>query len=267
LPDRRRSAALTLGFGAALALAAQIAAPVGVPLYDGVVVQEPYRYLVPASGQAGNPTTYAADKPVSNGAAPAFVASTKENPPQAQLIALPGAFVAGASATTLKISIQPVPAPATVPASGSIVGNVYRFSVTDQSGAVVPIAAGADHRPTMTLRGPDGVTDASIARLTASGWQILDTQQGGALALFSTNPTELGDFAVVVAANAGPSLPVIVGAVLAIAVPIAFVAFLLVRRQRARTINRVLAEADRARRRGPSKRPTQRPPKGGRREP
>jgi hypothetical protein len=263
--DPRRPALLALGLGAALALGAQLATPIPVPLYDGVTIQEPYRYLSPASGQTGHPTSYSVEKPIASGAAPAFVAATTENPPQAQLIALPGAFVAGASATTLRVSIEPVPPPATQPGAGSIAGNVYRFSVTDQSGAVLPVATRADQRPTMTLRGPDGVTEASIARLTPTGWQILQTEHGGAVAIFSTNPTELGDFAVIVAGSGtGPNLSLLVAAILAIAVPIAFVVFLVVRRQRSRQTERLAAQAARARNRIPSKRPAPRPPKGGR---
>jgi hypothetical protein len=263
--DSRRPAALTLGLGAAIALAAQLAAPVAVPLYDGVAIQEPYRYLSPASGQPGDPTSYAADKPVANGVAPAFVAATTENPPQAQLIALPGAFVASGSSTSLKVSIDAVSRPAAQPTSGSIAGNVYRFSVTDQAGAALPVAPASGTRPTLTLRGPDGVTEGSIARLTATGWQVLETDHGGAVAIFSTNATELGDFAVIVGGSgAGLNLPLLVAAILAIAVPVAFVAFLVVRRQRSRQAERLAAEVLRSRSRIPSKRPAPRPPKGGR---
>jgi hypothetical protein len=265
MSDSRRPAALALGLGAVLALAAQVAIPVAVPLYDGVTILEPYRYLSPASGQAGDPTSYSTEKPVANGAGPAFVAATRENPPQAQLIALPGAFVAAGSATTLKVSIEAVPPPPAQPTSGSIAGNVYRFAVTDESGAALTVTPAAGNRPTLTLRGPDGVTEGSIARLTPTGWQVLDTQHGGALAILSTNPTELGDFAVIVGGSgAGLNLPLLVAAILAIAVPIAVVGFLIVRRQRSGRAERLIAEAARNRNRIPSRRPGPRPPKGGR---
>lgn len=264
MADSRRPAALALGLGAVLALVAQLAIPVAVPLYDGVTIQEPYRYLSPAAGQTGDPTSYSTEKPIANATTPAFVAATKENPPQAQLIALPGAFVATASGTTLKVSIEAVP-PSAQPTTGSIAGNVYRFAVTDQSGAALSIAPAAGNRPTLTLRGPDGVTEGSIARLTPTGWQVLDTQHGGALAIFSTNPTELGDFAVIVGGSgAGLNLPLLAAAILAIAVPIALVVFLIVRRQRSHRTERLIAEAARNRNRIPSKRPGPRPPKGGR---
>lgn len=202
----RRSALVALVLGGGLALAAQLAAPVAVPLYDGVVVQEPYRFLSPVNGQAGSPTAYSAEKGFQGGSSPAFVAATTENPPQAQLIALDAAFVVPAGATTMKISIEAV-APASAPTSGNIVGNVYRFRVTDGAGAT--LAAASDARETLTLRAPPGVTEATIARLTSAGWELLPTEHGGAAALFATNPTGLGDFALIVGGAGSGGVPTI----------------------------------------------------------
>jgi hypothetical protein len=247
-----------LGLGGLLALFAQLASPVAMPLYDGIVVQEPYRYLTPASGQAGAPTTFSVEKPVQGGVSAAFVAATKENPPQAQLIALPGAFTVTTAMTTMRISIDPVPPPTNFAASGAIVGNVYRFTVTDQSGIPLPIAQGANP-PTITLRGPDGVTEGTIAHLGTS-LVLLPTEHGGALALFSVNPPELGEFAVVAAAaGAAPNIGLLVGAILAVVVPVALVIFLVARQRRARQL---AAQAARQRIRIPSKRVAPRPPKG-----
>lgn len=259
MAESRRTAVVVLGLGGAIALLAQLASPVAVPLYDGVQVQEPYRYLTPAAGQPGTPTSFSIDKPVQGGVSASFVASTKENPPQAQLIALPGAFVVTAATTTMKISIEPIPRPTTAGAS-AIAGNAYRFAVTDQAGIALPIAEGANP-PTITLRGPDGVTEGTIALLGAGGAVLLPTEHGGALAIFSTNPPALGDFAVLVAeaASAAPNIGLIVGAILAVAVPVALVVFLAVRRRRSREL---AAQAARPRSRIPSKRMPPRPPKG-----
>jgi hypothetical protein len=255
--ESRRVAVVVLGLGGAVALLAQLTSPVAVPLYDGLVVQEPYRYLNPSPGQAGAPTSFSTEKPV-QGVSAAFVAATTENPPQAQLIALPGAFTVTA-ATTMRISIEPVPAPAAVPASGAISGNVYRFAVTDQSGAPLSIAPGTGNPPTITLRGPDGVTSGTIVHLGANGWELLPTDHGGAVALFSANPPELGDFAVVSSGGGLPSVGVLVGAILAVAVPVALGVFLVVRQRRTR---RLAADTARQRSRIPSKRVAPRPPKG-----
>lgn len=257
----RRTAAASLCLGAAIALLAQLASPVGVPLYDGLGTLEPYRYLSPASGQPGSPSSYSAEKPVQGGVSASIVASTKENPPQAQLIALPGAFVVTAATTTMKVSIDPVAPSTTGALSRAVAGNVYRFAVTDQAGIPLAVAQGGPNPPTITLRGPDGLTEGSIALLSASGSVLLPTEHGGALGIFSTSPPALGDFAVVVAGASGfaPSLGVIVGAVLALAVPVALVIFLVVRRRRSRQL---AAEAARPRNRIPSKRNPPRPPKG-----
>jgi hypothetical protein len=161
----------------------------------------------------------------------------------------------------MKISIQPVPPQTTVGVSSAVVGNVYRFAVTDQAGIPLPIAQGGPNPPTITLRGPDGVTEGTIALVSASGSVLLPTERGGALAIFSTNPPALGDFAIVAAAGpgAGPSVGLLVGGILAVAVPVALVIFLVVRQRRSRQL---AAEAARSRSRIPSKRMPPRPPKG-----
>jgi hypothetical protein len=249
-----------LGLGGLLALFAQLASPVAMPLYDGVVVQEPYRYLNPASGQVGAPTSFSVEKPVQGGVSAAFVAATKENPPQAQLIALPGAFTVTTAMTTMRISIEPVPPPTTGGVSSAVAGNVYRFAVTDQAGIPLPIAQGGPNPPTITLRGPDGVTVGTIALVSASGSVLLPTEHGGALAIFSTNPPALGDFAIVAAApGSAPNIGLIVGAILAVAVPVAVVVFLFTQQRRTRQL---AAQAARPRSRIPSKRNPPRPPKG-----
>ena len=265
MEDTRRTGVAALALGGAIALLAQLTSPVAVPLYDGLGTIEPYRYLAPASGQTGSPSSYSAEKPVQGGVSPSIVASTPgENPPQAQLIALPGAFVVTATTTTVKVSIEPVPAPTSGGVSSAVEGNVYRFAVTDQTGIPLPIAEGGPNPPTITLRGPDGVTTGTIALVSASGSVLLPTEHGGQLGIFSTNPPALGDFAIVGAtASGGPSIGLIVAAGLAVAVPVAVVVFLVVRQRRSR---RLAAEAARPRSRIPSKRTPPRnpprPPKG-----
>ena len=261
MAESRRAGLATLVLGGVIALVAQLASPVAVPLYDGLGTFEPYRYLSPGSGQRGSPSSYSAEKPVQAGVSASITASTTEIPPQAQLIALPGAFVVTAATTTMKISIEPVPPPTTVGVSSAVAGNVYRFAVTDQAGIPLPIAEGGPNPPTITLRGPDGVTEGTIALLGASGSVLLPTEHGGALAIFSTNPPALGDFALVAAGAQGstPNIGLIVGAILGVAVPVAVVVFLVVRQRRGRQL---AAEATRPRSRIPSKRNPPRPPKG-----
>jgi hypothetical protein len=255
----RRQAFVVLTAGGLLALIAQLASPVAVPLYDGLQVQDPYRYLTPSAGQPGSPTSYTNTVAIQGGKSPTFVASTKENPPQAQLIALPAAFVVASTATTVTVTIQPVARPAISPVNATIVGNVYRFAVTDQAGAALALSTA--NPPTMTLRGPDGVTEATIAHLTASGGELLQTGQGGALAIFSSNPSELGDFAVVTTSGSS-ELGQAIGIALGVLVVVAVAIFLFVRQRRLRA---VAAEATRARGRGPTRRTPPGSSRGGRR--
>lgn len=258
MPVAGRSALITLGLGGLLALVAQLATPVRVPLYDGVSVEDPYRYLAPGPGQAGSPATYSSEKTLEGGVSPAFVAATAgENPPQAQLIAGVGAFALPAGATTMQISITAVPTTVT-PTIGAIAGNVYRFAVTDGTGAALAITAATDLHPTLILRVPADITDATISHLTASGWQLQPTSHGGFSGLFSTNPGELGDFALInTAGSAAQDLGPLVGGALALIVVAAVGIFLFVRRRRAIAY----AEAAAARGRVPSRRKPPRPPR------
>jgi len=82
----------------------------------------------------------------------------------------------------MQVSIDAVP-PDAQPVAGSIAGNVYRFAVTDGNGGSFTLAA--DAQPSLTLRGPDNVTDAVVGHLTTSGWQALATEHGGGLGLFT----------------------------------------------------------------------------------
>jgi hypothetical protein len=251
-----RRALLTLAIGAAVAAGAQIASPVGVPLYDGVVVTEPYRFLHPGPGQPGSPSSFASEPGLDDGSSRAFAAATTENPPQAQLIALPKAFAVPAGATTVKVSITPVE-PGAAPSAGSIAGNVYRFSVSDGSGA--ELAATGDPRPTITLRAPDGVVDASIGHLTGTGWQLVETDHTPGLGLYSTSPSVLGDYALIVGGGKAATLDLglVVAAAVTVGAPVVVGIVLFVRRRRDRTLQ---AEAARGRGRIPSKR---KPPRQG----
>lgn len=194
----RRLGWLAVLAGAGVALAVQLAAPVGVPLYDGVVVAEPYRYLHPTGTLAGQPTSTETDEPVKGGVSPAFAAATSENPPQAQLIAQMGAFVLTPGATSLHVSITPVEPPAVAPADGTIAGNVYEVSVTDQAGTTLAVAA-CDGCLSLSMRAPEGTDTATLMRFTGGAWADMDTLPVGLVSMFQSNPTALGDIAVVVA--------------------------------------------------------------------
>lgn len=225
-PSDRRVGWLAALAGGALALAAQVAAPGGVPLYDGVHIAEPYRYLHPSGDQAGSPTSASSTPTIGDGASPVVVAATGENPPQAQLIAQRGAFELTAGAVSLRVSITPVEGPPPPPGS-SISGNVYRFSVTDEAGAPQVIAA-CDGCISLVLRGPDPHAEASIKRVVNGAWVDVETVRATATGLFQANPTVLGDYAVVevVAPAPGPDPVLLVGGAVAL-VLLAGIAYLV----------------------------------------
>jgi hypothetical protein len=203
----RRLGWLAVLAGSAVALAVQLAVPVGVPVYDGVIVSEPYRYLHPTGNHAGQPTSFEADQPVIGGASPAFAAATTESPPQAQLIAQTGAFVLSPGATSVHVSITPVEPPAVTPPGGTIAGNVYEVSVTDQADTALAIAR-CDGCLSLSMRAPEGTDTATLMRFAGGAWADMDTLPVGIVSMFHSNPTALGDIAVVVTgASTGSGTP------------------------------------------------------------
>ena len=202
--DRRgRLGLLSLGLGLALSLFARGATPsMTPPLYDGVVVVEPYRYLVPPAGGRGGPLSASGTEALDHGTSPLTAIATGEQPPQAQIFATPGALTLPAGTTSIRLSIAPIPAEGQ-PADGHLVGNVYRILVTNQDGA--PITAPAAAKVTVVLRGPGSLAVATIERFTPTGgWQPLETQDAGFGSTFLAVVTGFGDFALVVA-GPGPT--------------------------------------------------------------
>jgi hypothetical protein len=268
----RRLGWLAVLAGSALALAVQLAAPVLVPLYDGVPVTEPYRYLHPTGTHAGQPTSYSSDQPVEGGASPAFAAATAENPPQAQLIAQTGAFALSPGATSVHISITPVEPPAVTPPRGTIAGNVYEISVTDQAGAALTVAR-CDGCLSLSMRAPDGTDTATLMRFAGGAWAEMDTLPVGVVSMFTSNPTALGVIAVVTTgASPGPGTatapgidPVVIFGVGAVALWLLIFGFIVWQRVRPAPQPGVPA---RGRRRGiPSKQRPPRRPGSGRQNP
>lgn len=198
----RRLGWIAVVVGGLLALAVQIAAPAGVPLYDGVVVAEPYRYLHPTGEQAGSPSSYDDSKPVTEAVSPLIAGFTSESPPQAQLIAQADAFQLTTGTTALKVSIEPIEAPP--PPSGStIAGNVYRFAVTDQAGN--PLATkSCDGCRSLLLRAPGGTGEAVLGRYVNGAWTKVQTLQAGTVDLYQANVSALGDYAVILGGSSQP---------------------------------------------------------------
>jgi hypothetical protein len=193
-----RSAWAPLGLGLALLVAGRLAAPsLPAPLFDGLVVEAPYRYLTPPPGAPGNPPSATDTEAVTGGVAPSLFVATNETPPQAQLITDRDAFNLAADASSIKGTIDPVPPPA-LPSVGVILGNVYRIGVTDQAGSPLTLREGVTM--TVVLRAPVALAGAEIFSFTGSSWNRLETQNGGMPDIYAANVNATGDFAVI-----GPS--------------------------------------------------------------
>ncbi len=171
-----------------------VGGPGPMPLFDGVVVEDPYRYLSPPSGADGDPTSATDRFDVHGGTAPNIYSATTEQPPQAQLIVDQGAISLPSGTSTLIATISPVPPPNPAPPR-ILAGNVYHMSLTDQDGNPVTFLAGAT--ATIVLRAPPAVTSGSLYQLTNGQWTVVPTQNGGLPDLFTANVTSLGDVAVI----------------------------------------------------------------------
>lgn len=193
---RTRAGWLLVLAGSALALGLQAVSPVGVPLYDGVVVQEPYRFLRPTSGQVGDPGSFSRSLSLDDGRAPVIVAPTTEQPPQAQLITQEDAFLVPDGVTSVKVSVSPIDPPGPPPEGSTIAGNVYRFAVTDESDVRL-VPKPCDGCRSLLLRAPDGTVNAALMRFADGAWQDVATNHAGTLATYQANPDVLGDYAVV----------------------------------------------------------------------
>jgi hypothetical protein len=201
-----------LAIGAVLAVAGLLVGgrPV-LPLYDGVINAEPYRYLDPAPGQPGSPPSATATVQVINGGNDLVAVATGESVPQAQLFVIPEGLTLPSGTTRIDVSIAAVEPPGGQPADGHIAGNVYAFDIANQAGA--PISAKAEAQASVELRAPDQNTQqATIERWTGTAWEPVPTTAAGLAALFTAVVSEFGDFAIVLpgpaesgAASGGPT--------------------------------------------------------------
>ena len=254
--------------GGALELALQVVAPVGVPLYDGVEVVEPYRYLHPARGQLGDPTSFMATLEVTEGDSPTVAARTAEQPPQAQMIGQRGAFELTDAATAIVAEITPVDAPAP-PEAGPVLGNAYRFSVTDQSGDALTVRT-CNGCVSLVLRAPESSPDGTLMRYDNGVWAPVETRHAGIVGLYQTNASAMGIFAVVasggIAGGGGLDLVVIFAVVGVALIFVAFVALLYLRARPARLPVAEFRRGDvpRPPARAPSRRKRSRRPPSGR---
>lgn len=201
----RRTGLAALAVGLGIAAAAQLAAPLATPpLYDGVVVVQPYIYVNPPAGKPGGAKGASAHLALSASKSPLVALATPEQPPQAQIVAGDGALVLPATATALDISITPLDqsVDAAAASTARVLGNVYRFTLVDQAGDAATAPASA--LVTVVLRAPEDAPGATLGQLVDGAWHPLKSEP-----MFGSTyvavVTSFGDFAVVVPGASTPS--------------------------------------------------------------
>ncbi len=194
----RRVALVVIALGLGVAGVAQVAAPLAAPpLYDGVVVVEPYVYVNPPPGKPGGAKGASARVPM-NGTKNAVVAlATPEQPPQAQVVAGDGTLILPSSASALDVAITPLDpsVDASVPGAAQVLGNVYRITIADQAGAAA--TALISSLVTVVVRAPGDVAGAQVGEVVDGTWHPLRSEP-----MFGSTyvavVTSFGDFAVIV---------------------------------------------------------------------
>ncbi len=217
----RRLGLAAVACGLAVAAWVQFAGPLAEPpLYDGVVVVEPYRYLSPGPGQRGDPTSASGHGAVQDGRNALLAVATAESPPQAQIFATAGTLTLGPGTTEVRVRIAPIPPPGPPPAGMHVAGNAYEIAVTDQSGA--PVSAPASALVSVILRAPAGVADATMEHFGDTAWQPLKTIPEVS-DLFLSPVTQFGVFALIapgaVPASTSSGPPASIAQALASALP------------------------------------------------
>jgi len=173
--------------------AARLVAPGAPPLYDGIVPVPPYVWLQPPPGQSGGAQGATAIIPVTGGSSPLIAVATPELVPQAQVFAVPDSFELPPGARSIEVAIEPIPTEG-APVDAHIDGNVYRITVTDQSGTA--LSAPSSARVSVVMRAADPTLgEADIARYAGGAWRPLTTSPSGQ-AGFIPVVTDFGDFAV-----------------------------------------------------------------------
>ena len=191
----RRLALVAMLSGLAVVLIAQHFGPVArPPLYDGVVVIDPYKWLAPPPGLAGGAQGSKQSFPANSG----WGIGTPEQPPQLQVGADLGYLSMPKDTTAIDVSAQPVSPPAALP-KGTIAGNVYRIDVTNQHGAALTPKPG--DTVVVVLRGPPDLPSATIERFSNGTWTPLKTDSAGIPNIFSTSAPGFGEFALVAPAG------------------------------------------------------------------
>jgi hypothetical protein len=166
----------------------------GPPLYDGVVVFDPYKWLSPPPGLDGGAKS--AQQTFSGGDLQGgFGFGTPEEPPQIQVQSVFASLAMPDGTSAVTMSIEPVATPSARPPNGIVAGNVYQISVTDQDGTAITPESGAT--VTLVLRGPTSLPEATIEQFAGGTWTELQTSWPGVPNTFVADIANFGEFALV----------------------------------------------------------------------
>lgn len=181
----------------------------GAPLYDGVgFPDEPYRYVQPPPGARPAPPATGTSQAttVTDGANAGLGMQTVEQGPQLTLYLPAGVFTAPAGARKVTVTGTPLAPDGPTP-DGVIDGNIYRLTITTETGPVTSTAQAGD--ATMTLRGtkawpsvPAGVWRPS----PQAPWIRVQTGQAGT-DLYTIQFRGAGDYALVQPTPASQTSP------------------------------------------------------------
>ena len=195
--DSRRTRLLALA--AALLAMAWVLGPAGrtPPLYDGLgFPDQPYRYVsVPAGySQGQGPSTASATVEVSSGDSSTYDVSSSELGPQVEVFVNAKDLHLPPGSTLAHVRATPV-ATATQPSDGEVWGNVYRLSVSTDTGPGTIRAGGA--LDSIRMRAPTGPPPvAGIEFDNGSGWRRLTASKIGN-DIYSAPLAGVGEYAVV----------------------------------------------------------------------
>lgn len=180
-------------------LAAWVAAPAAVPIYDGLSnPDEPYRWVdPPATAKTTKaPTAAKITVPVRGGQTAAQYANSAEQGPQVSVYVPQGALKAPAGTTSVTVTATPLAPSPPLPEDGTIVSNVYRVTAT-ANGQSVPVIGTGNSVPTLQMRAPDAKPPLPVfEHRTTSGWERVRTIRVG-IDVFQASAPTFGDWALV----------------------------------------------------------------------
>jgi hypothetical protein len=176
----------------------ELSPPISAPLFDGVFVEESYRYVDPPPGAAGDPFPAQVTQAVTGGSVPLLALATAEVPPQAQIVAQADALEITSAVSSIAVSIAP-----SASSDPRVSGNVYTITATDQAGSALQLKPSV--LVTVVLRAPQPGPNVQIGRLDGQRWVALPTDRSSILDILSANVEQLGAFAVLVGAGSSGS--------------------------------------------------------------